>query len=509
MPTIKPPNLDREPDAEKRVKLDDITARGLQQRKATDPATVERYAEIYRTQGANALPAIHLVRDRQENLGARTLWLGDGQHRMAGARKAGLESLPAKIWDGDKRDVLLIAARGNAAHGLPLTREDKHLMVAALFADPEWALWSDRTISTQLHISADLIAKVRKSIPEAQSNVRKGADGRVQAKRGTSAKAQAAAAKPKPKIDPAVHTLARLIFMSKDFGHLHIVKRLILAVLFLARTKPLTRDELQAAVVERLDVHAGQLSKGEWVSGSAQQDYQLTSTGRVLIQALINADQHHSVMPPSAPAAAEKSASPATGKHDYEKKNLVTRKDGTDLWACKHCGKEYVRRGFAWSAPELGCPKIPAVAVEPETLGPASVEEIGRAIDQRIEELTRPGKPATAAAKGMPLVDRQLDWMRQTLAEDLTKHHGWKGNPAEACLLVLMVGMNALVAPPAWDDQALAAAVPQFADALREEVATAMRTGNSWKLPDLATLCRLWGIDHDGLRIRAERAIRE
>lgn len=41
--------------------------------------------------------------------------------------------------------------------------------------------------------------------------------------------------------------------------------------------------------------------------------------------------------------------------HSYEKRNLVTRGDLSDLWVCAICGLEYVRRGLVWNPPSKPC----------------------------------------------------------------------------------------------------------------------------------------------------------
>ncbi len=55
------------------------------------------------------------------------------------------------------------------------------------------------------------------------------------------------------------------------------------------------------------------------------------------------------------PATGFSACKPQEAKHDYEKTNLVSRSDGSDLWTCKKCGYKYVRRTLEWHAPEFGC----------------------------------------------------------------------------------------------------------------------------------------------------------
>jgi len=366
------PDFARPPDSTKRLALDAITTRSLQQRCHTDQATVARYAAIYETGGLKALPPITVVYDVHHvtlasNVNARhTYWLADGHHRLAAARKAGFTQIECEIFNGDKRDVVLVSAQRNAGHGLPLSNDDKRALVATLLADPEWREWSDREIARQLRVGADLVGKVRPTVDGAQSEKRKGKDGRTIAKRGTSEAAQA--------------------------------KR-------------------QAAA-------------------------------------------------PAAPEAPiVKTPAPAGA-----------------------------------SAP------MAVVGDEPEELTPDST--------------TTPIKPAatptvaaekpTPAAPGASVADRRLRWMQQSLSGELVIYRQYRGSPEEAMALTILVGATSRRGELVhWTDDLVVNAFDAFTNNVKGMLAELLHAGDTQGLPDLATICRLWGIDHDALRIRAERAVTE
>lgn len=73
-------------------------------------------------------------------------WLADGNHRGAGAARAGA-LLDVRVHEGTLRDAILFALQANAQHGLKLTHDDKRLKAVTLLADPEWFKESDTVLS--------------------------------------------------------------------------------------------------------------------------------------------------------------------------------------------------------------------------------------------------------------------------------------------------------------------------------------------------------------------------
>jgi hypothetical protein len=157
------------------LSLDLLPSKGsaCQLRTARDPQTVARYAEAY-ADGVK-MPPVVVFHSAAEGVG-ETYHLADGHHRVAAARKAGLTQIEADIREGTHRDAVLFAAGANGQHGLPLSNHDKWAIVCTVLADAEWVTWSDRQISEHCHVSASLVAKVRKKTGTT-SATRKGKDG--------------------------------------------------------------------------------------------------------------------------------------------------------------------------------------------------------------------------------------------------------------------------------------------------------------------------------------------
>jgi uncharacterized ParB-like nuclease family protein len=156
------------------LSLDLLPAKGsaCQLRTARDPQTVARYAEAY-ADGVKMPPVVVF----RETVDGHTVYhLADGHHRTDGAREAGLVEIEADVREGSHRDAILFAAGANGQHGLPLTNDDKWAIVATILADQEWVQWSDREIASRCHVSASLVAKVRKKTGST-SATRKGKDG--------------------------------------------------------------------------------------------------------------------------------------------------------------------------------------------------------------------------------------------------------------------------------------------------------------------------------------------
>lgn len=115
---------------------------------------------------------------------AGTYWLADGYHRVAAARRAGLERIQVELRDGELRDAILHSVGANSSHGLRRSRSDARRAVRRLLLDDEWRVWSNEEIARRCAVSPPTVAKVREqlqqegAIPEVVR--RMGADGRVQ-----------------------------------------------------------------------------------------------------------------------------------------------------------------------------------------------------------------------------------------------------------------------------------------------------------------------------------------
>jgi len=146
----------------KDINLQDIRVdRDTQSRVALNEVTVADYAEAIKS-GAT-LPAVVVFFDKVDH------WLADGFHRFHAYREAGLESIPADIRPGSKRDAVLFSVSANAEHGLRRTNEDKRRAVQLLLEDAEWSKWSNREIADRCSVSHNFVSEVRRSLESDDS----------------------------------------------------------------------------------------------------------------------------------------------------------------------------------------------------------------------------------------------------------------------------------------------------------------------------------------------------
>lgn len=157
---------------------------GTQLRVQVDPAVVEEYAAVY-SGDAGQMPQLEVVDDGKD------LWLWDGFHRLAGARKAGVTQIVCRAQAGTLEDARWLATSANKGHGLRRTNADKRRYVEeALRLKPEM---SDRAIAEHCGVSNELVGDCRRqvsdsdtsSIEVSQPATRVGMDGKTYTVRKT------------------------------------------------------------------------------------------------------------------------------------------------------------------------------------------------------------------------------------------------------------------------------------------------------------------------------------
>jgi hypothetical protein len=122
------------------------------------------------------------------------LFVGDGFHRLLGAKRAQLLSIASRVHKGTARDAFLFACTANHTHGLRRTNSDKRHMVRRFLDDNEWVKWSDRRIADQCGVSHPFVSEMRREMvtvttsPAAESlyEPREGLDGKHRAPNGRS-----------------------------------------------------------------------------------------------------------------------------------------------------------------------------------------------------------------------------------------------------------------------------------------------------------------------------------
>lgn len=105
------------------------------------------------------------------------------------------------------------------------------------------------------------------------------------------------------------------------------------------------------------------------------------------------------------------------------------------------------------------------------------------------------------------LAERRLERERELICQRILEAPGdvAPGSPREFALLLLIVGVDS-DPQAAWNDDQLADSMARRDAAIAARVTTEIRAGNP-RLPDLASIARLWQIDADAIRIQAQRAV--
>ncbi|MBW3635792.1 MAG: ParB/RepB/Spo0J family partition protein [Armatimonadetes bacterium] len=107
-------------------------------------------------------------------------WLADGFHRVRAARDGEIESLPADVREGTKRDAVLYSVGANAKHGVKRTNDDKRRAVKMLLDDEEWSKNNPQWIADKCGVSHTFVQNVLKESEFATvaNSYRIGKDGK-------------------------------------------------------------------------------------------------------------------------------------------------------------------------------------------------------------------------------------------------------------------------------------------------------------------------------------------
>jgi hypothetical protein len=141
-----------------KLTLDQITIDPKTQSRATmNEDTVGEYCELM-TDGVK-FPPITVFYDDSDYV------IGDGFHRVAAMKMAGINEAECKVKKGTWRDALLFSIKSNNSHGLRRTNTDKHRAVELVLQDPEWSVeYSGRKLAKLCGVSHTMVQNIKKKI---------------------------------------------------------------------------------------------------------------------------------------------------------------------------------------------------------------------------------------------------------------------------------------------------------------------------------------------------------
>ena len=162
---------------------------GTQVREKVDEAVVEEYAE--RMQEGDEFPLPVVLFDETD------YWLADGFHRLRAKLKLGQAEIECRLFEGTKRDAVLVALKANSAHGLRRSNADKIRAVTIVLADEEWSKKSSGWIAGICGVSRPFVEGVRRQVVTVTTSPLEGAAERV----GRDGKRYSVGGKQKPPTD--------------------------------------------------------------------------------------------------------------------------------------------------------------------------------------------------------------------------------------------------------------------------------------------------------------------
>lgn len=128
------------------------TNAGTQMRAKVDDDVVDTYADLWRNK--HEFPPLDVFYD------GTTYVLGDGFHRLYGAKQAKRSSVPCRVHKGGIREAVLFACSANSEHGLHRSRADKRLAVTTMLDDEEWCKRSQAWIAEMCNVSRSFVMTV-------------------------------------------------------------------------------------------------------------------------------------------------------------------------------------------------------------------------------------------------------------------------------------------------------------------------------------------------------------
>lgn len=134
-------------------------SRKVKVRDQLNKLAVQDYADLYSSSGADALPPLDIFQEK----GCKRWIVADGRHRLAAAKKAGLDSVPCKVHEGDDIAALDFAIGCNVRHGVRRSDTDLGFILRSVFNSTELRdkYRTDEALSDKVGVSTKTVQRHR------------------------------------------------------------------------------------------------------------------------------------------------------------------------------------------------------------------------------------------------------------------------------------------------------------------------------------------------------------
>jgi hypothetical protein len=142
------------------IEITQITTNGDTESRPLNQQVVSEYVEAYKADPAK-LPPLDAFFDGEH------YWLGDGFHRLAAAKLAGLESVQVNVHEGGRIEALKHSLGSNVEHGYRRTAEDKRYAVTKALR--EFPTDSSHMIADLCRVSHNFVNELRSTVLDDSS----------------------------------------------------------------------------------------------------------------------------------------------------------------------------------------------------------------------------------------------------------------------------------------------------------------------------------------------------
>jgi len=191
----------------------------IQIRGEINSAVVKEYEAIVRETGR--MDSITLFYDGEFDHAATTFMIGDGWHRIAAYRGAGLVKINANLRQGTRSEAIEYALRRNGHHGAPMSKAQKRSATEIAVKDARIGELTDSKIARMVGVSQSLVSLVRRGIsPEAATERVNGSKAKRAVNKASKPDASPAPAPERPAPPPPDPTPTKSRLLNQLYTHI-------------------------------------------------------------------------------------------------------------------------------------------------------------------------------------------------------------------------------------------------------------------------------------------------